>query len=212
MKKILLIILSVLILVGGGVGLIVGLKDKTSQKLGVKIYDITVSVGENKAIEYECSNPDAIISFEIDDESVTQVEYISQVPTVKGLSQGTAEITIIVKYKKYKNRATASVTVTNNTGDEEEEPSISLNARANASVAGNQITCTKSTAGYVSFVVDNVDVTNWSISTEDEGINVSKYTEFPQTIEISSDIAGEYAIKLTINGSHEIELSVIVNE
>ena len=210
MKKILLIILSILILIGGAVGLFFGLKDKDAERLNVKIYGLTVKVGHGKAIEYECANANAIINFEIENENIAQVEYVSNIPTIIGVSAGTTKITIIAKYKKFSNKVSATVTVTN--GDEEEVANVSLIARSNAAVDENEVTCTRATNAYVSFVVDNIDVTSWSIATEDSNIEVSKYDDFPQTIQILSDVAGEYVIKLTINDSHEIEINVIVNE
>ena len=210
MKKIVMIVLSVAILIGGGIGLAFGLNKGKNLNLSVQVYDVSLSVGENKTIEYQCSNSNAVISFEIENSAVAVVEYVSQVPTLKGLSAGTTTITIVAKYKKFSNRATANVVVSS--GSVAVVPAITLTAMPTAEIIENAIVFSKTNDAYVSFNVENVSVSSWAVSTEDADIEVSKYTAQSQMIKISCDTAGEYAIKLTINGTYEYEINVIVNE
>ena len=210
MKKIVMIALSVAILIGGGVGLALGLNKGKDLNLSVQVYDVSLSVGENKTIEYECSNPNAVISFEIANSDIAIVEYIAQVPTLKGLSAGTTTITIVAKYKKFTNRATANVVVSS--GSVAVVPAITLTAMPTAQINENAIVFSKTNDAYVSFNVENVSVSSWAVGTEDANIEVSKYTAQSQMIKLSCDTAGEYTIKLVVNETYEYEISVIVNE
>lgn len=147
--------------------------------LTVFSHDISVGVGEEQELEYQVSNPYAVVTFEIDNENVANIVGRN----IMGLSVGSTQITVTARYKSDTASNVYSVTVSSNSlppetnepdnehpddsGTSPEEPDITLpndgyisvdikNAQ-NCSVSGNIIT------------VDAGETAKFSLSSPDFG-------------------------------------------
>ena len=211
MKKIISIVLSVILLLGGGVGLYFGVIKNNSPDLRVSIEDMTLTIGATGRLNYSCSIDDALVTFTVTDESVASVSYVSGVATVTANSVGSTEITLNANYKTFQNSCTATITVVQSSQGNEDtnDDALTFENLQNVTFADSTFTM-NSGANAIFTVTANFDIYQINEVIVSENVLVEQLDIMPNTYKIYCTISGTYSLTIRINTNKLFEYTLIV--
>ena len=139
MKK--YVIASIVLCILATIGIVVYFsfpKGANKTKLVVEASDICLELDEHKKIEYECSIVEAVISFDVDDESVAYISAGAKGVEVVGKSTGNTTLTIVATYKKEVFEKEIKVTVVEQQESPEDSPESGENNPTTPPSGGNE--------------------------------------------------------------------------
>lgn len=111
MKKLGIVLASVLVACFVGVIIYFVIPKGESYNLTLDANDIVVKVGEIKKLEFECSIDEAFVSASVEDATTAKVYTADRIKVVSGCKFGKTKLTITAKYKSQTESTVVDITV-----------------------------------------------------------------------------------------------------
>ena len=203
MKKIVSIILSIVILVGGGIGLYFGVFHDNNPNLEVSVSNLTLNLNETKELIYSCSIKEAVISFEIADETIASVELTDGVANVTAHKVGNTTITIYANYKTFKNSDTATISVVedNNGGGNVGTDTLAFPTLYHMTFNESVFTANVGEVARFS-ITANFDINQINaITISPEAFEIQSIPNLSNTYQFTCNAAGSYTMTIRVNSN-----------
>jgi len=212
MKKIISIIISIVILVGGGIGLYFGVLRDDSPNLEVSVSNLTLNLNETKELIYSCSIKEAVISFEIADETIASVEFADGVANVTAHKVGNTTITIRANYKSFRNSGTARIFVVEDDNGGDGENTDALTFPTLYHMTFNESVFTANVGEVARFsITANFDINQINaITISPEVFEVQAIPNLSNTYQFTCDTAGSYTMTIRVNSNKVFTYTLIV--